>query len=99
MNGSRGGLQPPKKVVDATEGYRVESDHAARFLDECVAADPGGKVKASTLYGRYCRWCEVNNERAISGTMFGLRMGAEGYAKQKSTYVHYLGMKLRDADS
>ena len=88
------GLNPPKAVLDATEGYRIESDHMVRFLDERVTPDPDEKMKASILYARYTRWCEVNNERAISSTAFGLRMGNEGYEKVKKGSVYYLGLTV-----
>ena len=55
---------------------------------------PDEKMKASILYARYTRWCEVNNERAISSTAFGLRMGNEGYEKVKKGSVYYLGLTV-----
>jgi putative DNA primase/helicase len=88
------GLQPPQKVLDATAEYRTESDHIARFLDDCVVVDGNEKIKASALYNRYGRWCDVYNEKPINNTAFGLRMVAEGYEKQKAKYVFYMGIKL-----
>lgn len=42
----RGGLDPPESVLDATRGYRGESDPVGRFLAECCQSGEGRKPRA-----------------------------------------------------
>lgn len=52
----REGLTIPESIRSETDQYRAESDKIATFIDECMAEDPSGMIKASWVYQAYCNW-------------------------------------------
>ena len=90
------GLEPPKEVVQATDGYREEMDTLADFLRERTNADPAGGISAKALYKAYCTWCEENGERAQTQKALGMRLDERGYdSTHKATGNWWIGLRLR----
>lgn len=94
----RDGLNPPKKVTEATEQYRRNEDLLADFIDECCIREPGAKEKSSHLYGRFVSWYHANiGVKEPSGTWFGKQLGQK-YEKTKDTgCVTYHGIALLES--
>lgn len=85
-------LDPPKEVIDATEGYRLEQDQVGEFIEEaCVTAD-GISASASALFEGYCKWCKSGGVDALNQTMFGRRLNDRGFHAERCKIT---GRKLR----
>lgn len=60
------GFNEPASVMMATQSYRHEEDHIAKFIDEkIIVADTASTTKTS-LFNAYREWCIDNGERPIS---------------------------------
>jgi len=57
------GLEPPEKVVAATQQYREESDPLAAFLAEICIIGEGFAARAGQLYKAYERWSWTRDSR------------------------------------
>jgi putative DNA primase/helicase len=90
------GLDEPKAVKEATEGYRREQDVLADFLEEHTLQNPQLRVRCGELYARYKQESEKGNQFAMSLTAFGEAMRERGFDTQKSSVKWYLGIGLRD---
>ncbi len=71
------GLLIPDSVAAETAAYRKEMDRTAGFCEQCVRADPDGKVRARALYEAYVNWAVDNGETAIKETRFGKVMAGK----------------------
>jgi putative DNA primase/helicase len=69
------GLNPPTKVTNAVEEYRVESDVLGEFIDSEFIVDVNGKVNNSEIRQHYVEWCKTNNEEIRSSTWLGKMLG------------------------
>ena len=79
------GLKTPESVRQATEGYRLEQDVLAAFLEECCGVfDKRAEAGASELYEAYKRWCDHSGERAESQKSFGTRLRERGLTSRVS---------------
>ncbi len=62
----RQGLNPPAKVLAATEDYRRDEDLLALFVDDCCEVvacdlnDPSTRTNATDLYDAFVRWFARN---------------------------------------
>lgn len=74
----RDGLQEPKEVREATEGYREEMDILLHFVNDCCVINPRAKVAAKNLYLSYQRWCDDNGEYSLKQRKF-IEQLKEGY--------------------
>jgi P4 family phage/plasmid primase-like protien len=52
------GLDPPKKVRDATEKYRNKNDRYLKFINENVKEDSKHNASLSNIYNSFKRWFE-----------------------------------------
>ncbi len=75
------GLALPDSVIEATAGYRAESNALADFLEACVVRSPEGRVQARPLYHLYQRWAVMNAVDPFSSTRFGLELPEHGFPK------------------
>lgn len=66
LDWQRQGLNPPAKVLAATEDYRRDEDLLALFLDDCCdevtpdMKDPSTRTNATELYDAFVRWFARN---------------------------------------
>ncbi|MEM8588741.1 MAG: phage/plasmid primase, P4 family [Pseudomonadota bacterium] len=81
------GLQVPDAVLEATEGYRTDSDPVGEFLATALGPKQGSNVTARDLYQFYQRWAKVNGISPISETGFGKR--AKQRLAHKKIGIHY----------
>ena len=79
------GLIPPKIVVDATSGYREQSDAIGVFIEEECTVVENFKVMSKSLFGAYVTWCEENEEHPLNKRQFSQRIVERGFPNEKST--------------
>ncbi|HHQ49562.1 MAG TPA: DNA primase, partial [Acidobacteria bacterium] len=77
------GLQPPRKVLEATGEYESREDIVGRFLAACCSTGEGLWVYAGDLYRAYERWAE-GAEAVLSQAKFGRAMTELGFRRSKS---------------
>jgi putative DNA primase/helicase len=97
----REGLSMPERVRVATGEYRKAEDTVARWLEECchvAKEDHSYRCKSSELYRNFCTWSESFGEKPLSHRAWGDAMAEEGFAKQTSNGVWYLGIALKDRE-
>ena len=96
------GLEPPEKVVNATQQYQSEMNIIRQFLDENTISKEGASVAFSLLFENYCKWCEETNEKPMSSNMFGRKMTELGFKKDRigaERQLCYIGIGLIDKNS
>ena len=90
-------LNPPEKVMNATEEYRIEEDVVAQFIADCVTVVGEYEViiTAKQMYERYKEWHEENADgKPLSIQAFGRRMNQLGHKSEKIGGVKkYLGLE------
>jgi P4 family phage/plasmid primase-like protien len=59
----RDGLQPPEKVLCATDAYLEAEDELKRFIDETLEADHEASVPTRDLYDKYVAWATASGIR------------------------------------
>lgn len=93
----RVGLEIPKQIRDATDGYRQEMDTLGRWIEERCELDESYSQLSTELYADYAEWAKKLGEHAVSNTAFGRRLGDRGYQVHKTGYgvKERLGIKLR----
>jgi putative DNA primase/helicase len=99
-----GGLNEPKKVIEATKEYRSEQDVMGDFLDQCCNSfldhptlREQAREKASVLYSRYLEWCKENGEKKVlTNRKFGSELKSRGYQLKPSNGTHFrLGIAVK----
>lgn len=92
------GLRAPKKVQDATDNYKRESDVLRGFLEEHTTRDADGEIKAAHLYTKYRSWCEATGERVMTQTALGRRLHEKGYEHaHKRDGMWWTGLRFKTA--
>lgn len=75
------GLDDPKKVIEATEAYRAESDALARFLDQRCLTGPNFTTRSSDLFTAWSKWCAGEGEDPGTQTAFSKALTNRGLDK------------------
>ena len=81
----RSGLQPPDKILRATEALFDEQGRLEDFVHDCVRDCAGARISAEQFYAFYSVWCQragVAKHTMLNGTDFGERM-ARKYTRRK----------------
>ena len=55
--------------------YRLESNPARAFLEECCVEEPDARTPIEVLYGEYKTWCDNHGYRPSDGRQFGKEVG------------------------
>ncbi len=92
------GLDPPPKVLEATEQYRQEQDTVGQFIAEKCKLAAGMQVKSSEMFKEYRQWCDDNGFMAVWGNIFGESMKAKFAWKTTMNGVFYYGIGLLEQD-
>lgn len=86
----RVGLNPPARVVTATEAYRLAEDFLGAFLEERCTLGPKAEVTAKDFRTEYVKWCEERAEKPASAKAVGNRLAELGCESgQKSGGLRY----------
>lgn len=88
------GLQPPPKVLAATQEYRQDEDHLQEFINDCCILEPSASVKASQITETYRNWCYFNKIEPLSNKKLGEKL-SEKFEKKKSSNNLYKGIRLK----
>lgn len=91
------GLGPPEAVRVATEGYRIESDPLAQFLDERCLCRNGSSVGATEFFRAYRGWAVeqgFSERETLTATAFGARMSAKFDRRRSRHGNRYWGIGL-----
>jgi putative DNA primase/helicase len=97
----RHGMQIPKKVQVATEGYRTEQDSVARFIEDHCVTGPDYRVRASALYAAYCHATEHAHEGTpLPQRRFARAVTAKRFERLTNNGIWYVGIALqKDSDN
>lgn len=103
----QGGLRIPDQVIQATDGYRKDSDPVGAFLTECAIMDGDDFILSKDMIDAFNFWLEENGETRWGGRTVSLRLKDKAGrwrhpvtgksmvpAKQKAT--GYRGVRLVD---
>ena len=60
------GLQPPARVLEATNEYFTEQDSIGRWLEECCVVGAHFSAQKRQLYQSWVKWAEDNREFIVS---------------------------------
>ena len=97
-----GGLNPPARVLAATDDYRAEMDSIGGFLDEQCELSPRWTIPVGVLYREYVDWAEKGREKPMSKKSFSMSLQERGFRSVKDGHEKtrsVAGLKLRtDAD-
>lgn len=78
------GLTPPKKVENAVNEFRSDSDIVAKFVDEFIIVKKGNTITAKRLYQGFTKWyCKNYTDMPIRQIMFGKKMREIGFTSVK----------------
>ena len=77
----RGGLNPPKAVIDATEKYLAAEDMVGAFLEEECDKGANFTVGSEILFTHWKWWAEENNAFIGSSKVFAGWMEERGFPK------------------
>lgn len=92
------GLQIPRSVDEATEGYRNSEDGFLQFIEATFVRDSTAAVSASEARDAYNEWCQLNGEPKPNMSVFKRMMEDEGFkSKRKNAGNVYLGLRRRMA--
>jgi putative DNA primase/helicase len=81
----------------AAERFRVDSDSAAGFCEECCDIEDEARIAKPMLFQAYRTWCEQNNRRPLAAVRFSRRLrelhGLDEVSSKGTD--RWLGVKLR----
>lgn len=87
------GLNPPEKIMAATQAYRDEEDTTGIFISEKCILKETSETKAGQLYRAYSDWCKENSITPMSLTSFGKLM-RNRFPARESHGIVYTGIGL-----
>lgn len=93
------GLNPPEKVLAATESYRAEQDALGQFIRTCCHTGDDHKSRFGDLYNQYKKWCESAGERYWKKRTFGTALRERGFNTEKiSGASYFVGISLAEEE-
>ena len=95
------GFNEPESVKLATQSYRHEEDHIAKFLDEKTLLADAAVVTKVSLYNAYREWCAENGEKPITQNALGREVKGRLGVQESETagYRMFIGVELLRIDS
>ena len=76
------GLEPPERIVDATESYKTDSDILSDFFAEKLVKDNAAEIQSGRIYKLYMEFAEdAGDKKPMSTTALGLELAERGYEK------------------
>ena len=79
------GLNPPEKVLAATQDYQTSEDNISGFIEDCCNVRRSFTDRFGRLYAGYLLWCEANEEEPQSRKAFGLTLSERGHNADRKT--------------
>ena len=98
---SNQGFNEPESVKIATQSYRHEEDHIAKFLEEKTIVADGATAGRNVVYNAYRDWCMENGEKAIAQNALSREIKGRLGVSESTTagYKVFLGMELMQINS
>lgn len=95
------GMTEPAEVRIATQAYRHEEDHLAKFLDEKVLQVDKASVTKTAVFNAYREWCGQNGEKALPQNNFNRELKSRlGVGESTSVgFAMFVGIELLKIDS
>ena len=95
------GMTEPEAVKIATQAYRHEEDHIAKFIDEKVLLSDTASVTKTAVYNSYRDWCGENGEKSVPQNNFNRELKSRlGVTESTSVgFKMFVGMDLLKIDS
>ncbi len=95
------GMTEPESVKIATQAYRHEEDHIAKFIDEKILLADNASVTKTSVYNAYRDWCGENGEKAVPQNNFNRELKSRlGVTESTSVgFKMFVGMDLLKIDS
>lgn len=94
----RGGqkLDVPLVLRERTATYRQDTDILGQWLEECLVADPQGRVTAAEAYRSFTDYYKEQGMKAPAQRTFGVQLGERGICSTKGTGGRrdYVGYRL-----
>jgi putative DNA primase/helicase len=90
------GFTEPESVKLATQTYRHEEDHLAKFIDERTILADTASVTKTQIYSAYRDWCLENGEKYLPQNSFSREIKARlGVSESESVgYKMFVGVDL-----
>ena len=90
------GFNEPESVKMATQSYRHEEDHIAKFIDEKTILADGASVTRVAIFNAYRDWCAENGEKPITQNNLTRELKARlGVAESESAgFKMFIGVDL-----
>lgn len=92
----RYGLQPPKRIAEASKEYRNEMDTLEHFITEECQRGEGYRAPAGELYTIYKKWADDTGEFKMNKNTFGKKMKEKFESIKSSGRIHYQGIKIKE---
>ena len=80
-----GRLDPPQRVVEATEEYFEAEDALGRWLEECCVREPNAKSLTAELFTDWKQWSEAAGEFSGSQRRFSDLLITRGIEKWRNS--------------
>jgi len=95
------GMTEPDSVKMATQAYRHEEDHLAKFIDEKVILSDSSSVTKTAVYNAYRDWCNENGEKSLPQNNFNRELKSRlGVTESMSVgFKMFVGIELLKIDS
>lgn len=101
VNITENGMSEPESVQIATQEYRHEEDHIAKFIDEKVLVADNVSVTKTSVFNSYRDWCGENGEKPVPQNGFNREIKHRlGVTESTSVgYKMFVGIELLKIDS
>lgn len=95
------GMTEPESVKLATQAYRHEEDHIAKFIDEKVLLAETASVTKTAVFNAYRDWCHENGEKPVPQNNFNREIKSRLGVMESSSvgFKMFVGMELLKIDS
>lgn len=92
------GLNPPQRVLNATQEYFEEQDLIGHFINEETLKKFDSKVKHKTLYDLYVGYTKQRNEYVMSSKAFSQKLVERGLVKDRGEggSIVWIGITLKE---
>jgi putative DNA primase/helicase len=90
------GLQPPAKVMKATEAYRSQMDILHDWIVEECVCEPRARTAPKVLHKSYMDWAIANDHTPLSSGIFGNELVARGFERGRTgSFRFHKGIRLK----
>ena len=93
----RMGIDPPDRVIMATDSTRNSMDLVRGFIEDCCENDHSATTSVGDLYDAWKRWARGMTTNIMGKIQFGEEVSCLGYFKSRTAHGHFWqGLRLRE---